>query len=126
MKTLRLMLTATLLLTLPATASETWQVVDLCRDLSLIARDVMSERQDRQVMSDVLPDTADRVEEWVRKYKLPFDTDEIKELAAIITMEAFESSLFPPGSNWNIDRADAISSFENGYFEACFEEWSED
>jgi len=111
---------ASLWLALPADAADEVSEIDFCRDLSLIARDVMTARQKKMPMSETLPNAIKLIEDWAEKYGIEMNSEEIEETAAMLVVPAYDGTAWPRGSLYNEERQDAISDFENQAFEGCY------
>jgi hypothetical protein len=112
---------ASLWLASPADAADDVSDIDICRDFSLIAKNVMTARQKKQPMSETLPNTIKQMKDWVKKYGLEMDSKDVEEGAALMVMPAYDIAAYPSDSNWNPERQDAIRDFENMFFEGCYE-----
>ena len=112
---------ASLWLAAPADAADEVSGIDLCRDFSLIDKNVMTARQKKQPMSETLPNTIKRIEDWAKKYGIEMDSKDVEEGAALMVMPAYDRAAYPSDSNWNPERQDAIRDFENAVFEGCYE-----
>ena len=99
-------------------------VIDLCRDLSLVAKEVMTAKQEMEPMSEVLPATMKQLQKWAAKYGLEMNSQDAEELSAPLVMAAYDVRDYPDGSAWNEERQDAIRNFENESFEECYEKWT--
>ncbi len=99
-------------------------VIDLCRDMSLIAKDIMTARQNREPISEVLPATSKQMQKWAAKHLRKMDLQTAEELSAPMVMAAYDVNAYPDGSTWREKRRDAIRDFENEAFEQCYEEWT--
>jgi len=111
---------ASLWLTGPASAvDEVWEI-DVCRDFSLIAIDVMTARQKKKPMSETLPNAIRQITAWAEKYRLELNSEKVEEVAAMLVMPAYDRAAYPSGSAWNPERKDAIRDFENLHFEECY------
>ena len=104
----------------PADAADEISGIDICRDFSLIAKNVMTARQKKQPMSETLPDTIKQIEDWAKKYGIEMDAKDVEEGAALMVMPAYDMAAYPSDSNWNPERQDAIRDFENASFEGCY------
>ena len=111
---------ASLWLPAPADAADEISEIDICLDMSLIAKNVMTARQKKQPMSETLLNTIKLMEDWVKKYGMEMDSKDVEEGAALIVMPAYDRAAYPSNSSWNPERQDAIRDFENEYFEECY------
>ncbi len=115
-----LSLLASLLLAAPADAVDGVSEIDVCRDFSLIAKEVMTARQKKRPMSETLPKTVKQIESWAEKYGLTMDSEKVEEAAAMLVIPAYDRFAWPSGSGYNENRQNAISDFENHHFEECY------
>ena len=112
-----LFLLLSLMLALPAYAVDEVSEIDVCRDFSMIAKDIMTARQKKRPMSETLPIAVDRIEDWVEEYGFEIDSE---EMAATLVIAAHENRVFPNSSIYEEERREEISEFENYYFEECY------
>ena len=95
--------------------------LEVCRDLSYIAREVMQYRQKDRPMSEALSKVIGRIKNWAERLGLGMTTQEAEEMAAPMVMEAYAVPIstlpFQP---------EAITEFENEIFRGCYEEWTSD
>ena len=117
-----LCLVASLMLAAQTNASDEISEIDVCRDFSLIANSVMIARQRKSPMSETLPFAIGQIELWGQKYELEMDPEDVEELAAELTIHAYDTFAWPVGSTYDDKRQDAISEFEDKYFESCYTE----
>ncbi len=105
-----------LLLAAPAYADDEVSEIDVCRDYSIIAKDIMTARQKNRPMSETLPFARDRIKDWADKIGLEMDLEEAEKNAAILVMDAYDRPVY------QVDTLaqGAISDFENVYFEECY------
>jgi hypothetical protein len=112
--------TATVLLSLllatTANAVDEFSSIDFCKDLSTIAKEIMTARQQNRPMSETLPRATDRVKEWGDKYGLEMDMEEAEEAAAGMVMAAYEVMI----STNEEFRQDRVTEFENDIFKECY------
>ncbi len=117
--------------------------IDLCRWMSIFARDIMIERQKDKPMSEVLPYALDRLKTFPEGVE-GATGEFLKSLAYVAGKEPggflseFESELKPmitemvkeaydvPTYSTPENQRDAISDFENDSFESCFEGFEEE
>jgi hypothetical protein len=118
-----LSLFAVLVLSAQADGPDEVSGIDVCRDLSLVAKNVMTARQEKRPMSEVLPDAIKQMEDWAKKYGIEMDSINLEEAAAALVIPAYDMGAYPSSSSWNPERKDAIRDFENEIFEDCYEEW---
>ena len=111
---------ASLWLAAPADAADEVSAIDICRDFSLIAKNVMTARQKKQPMSETLPNTIKQIEDWAKKYGTEMDSKDVEEGAVLMVMPAYDRRAYRSDSNWNPERQDAIRDFENEHFEECY------
>ena len=104
------------MLVTPTDAADQISEIDVCREFSLIAKNVMEERQKDKPMSQTLPSARDQIKKWADKLGLDVDVKEAEEQAAQLVMAAYDRPSF--GSGGNAERE--ISTFENDYFEECY------
>ena len=118
--------TATVLLSLllatTAYAVDEFSSIDFCKDLSIIAKEIMTARQQNRPMSETLPRGTDRVKEWGDRYGLEMDMEEAEEAAAGMVMAAYEVMI----STNEEFRQDRVTDFENGIFKECYKELTSD
>jgi len=107
---------ASLFLALPVIAADEVSEIDICRDFSLVAKDVMTARQKKRPMSATLPIARDRIKAWADKYGRPMEMEEAEEWAAEIVMHAYRRS----ASDIVELQRNTISDFENFYFQDCY------
>ena len=122
--TVALFLLLALMITAQADEPEEVSTIDLCRDISLIAKDIMTARQEKQPMSEVLPAAIKKLQKWAAKYGREMGSQEAEEMSAPLFMAAYDVPAYPDGSAWNSERRDAIRDFENEAFEGCYEKWT--
>lgn len=103
-------------------ADDAFGPVDFCRDLSLIANQVMSARQKNKPMSEVIPVVADRLLSWGDKYGIEMDMDKAERTAAEMVITAYQEMIIPVERLQRIE----ITEFENAIFQECYEEWTSD
>ncbi len=82
-----------LLLVTTTHAGDELQSIEICTDMSLIARQVMIARQQDRPMSSTLPETTNQIKKWGDKYGLEMDLDEAEEMAADMVMAAYEEMI---------------------------------
>ncbi len=111
-----LSLLALLMLVAPADAADQMSEIDVCREFSLIAKDVMIARQKGKPMSQTLPSARDQIKKWADKIGFDVDIKEAEEQAAQLVMAAYDRPSYGSGGN----AEDEISTFENDYFEECY------
>ena len=120
-----------LLVATPAYADDEPSAMDWCRDISLIARDVMYARQSNVPMSSTLPNTLDELRNMFTELGVDInDMDEeqqeafgqIEELITRLVMDAYEVPAWDLESLQN----DAVNSFENSAFSYCYQGFLEE
>jgi len=111
---------ASLLLATPAYAVDEVSEIDVCRDFSLIAKDVMTARQKKRPMSETLPNAIKRIEDWAEKYGFEIESEEVEEMAGTLVIPAYDSRVYPSSSTFDESRQEDISEFENFHFEECY------
>jgi hypothetical protein len=111
---------AALILAAPAEADDKFPKIDVCRQFSLIAKDVMIARQGKKPMSETLPRARSRIEVWVKKYGLELGSDWVKEAADVVVLPAYDEFVWPNGSLYDEKRQDAIDEYENLHFRECY------
>ena len=106
------------LLASPANADDEVQPIEICRDFSFIAKEIMTARQMDKPMSENLPNARDLVKGWADKYGLAVDMEEAEKTAADMVMDAYVKA------SYDIEglQQDQIGDFENSYFRACYTE----
>ncbi len=112
-----------LLLSMTAYADDEVSNLDYCKDLSIIAKEIMTARQMDKPMSETLPLAVDRLRDMFVEYGRELDSDEtekITEMIAPLVMAAYESSSYPSDSAFEDARRKEISEFENMIFAECF------
>ena len=107
---------SSLLLATTAYADDEVDEIDICREFSLIAKEIMTARQDDKPMSETLPIAIDRFRDWADKYGFEMDMEDAEEFAAEMVMAAYESS---PSFGEEHQRR-RISEFENSHFGECY------
>ena len=95
--------------------------LDICRDLSHIAREVMQYRQKDRPMSEALVRATGRLKEWGKSFGKEMTTQEAEEMAAPFVMAAYEVRISTPPF-----QPEAITAFENEVFQECYVEWTSD
>ena len=98
--------------------------IEICRDISLIAKDVMTARQNKEPMSEILPATIKQLQKWAEKYGQEMSSQAAEDIAAPLVIGAYDVGAYPDGSAWNPERREAIHDFENDFFEECYEGWT--
>ena len=111
-----------LLLATTAHADDEVQPIDFCRDLSLIANQIMTARQQDRPMSEALPEATDRIKNWGDRYGFEMDMNEAEKAAADMVMAAYEETISPVERYKRIE----ITEFENAVFKECYEAWTSD
>ena len=111
---------ASLLLAAPADAVDEVSNIDVCRDFSLIAKDVMTARQKKLPMSETLPFAITLIEIWAEKYGYELESKGLEEAAAMLVLPAYDEVVYPSDSVFDEKRQEAISRFENHHFEECY------
>ena len=122
--TVVLFLLPALMIAAQADEPEEVSAIDLCRDLSLVAKYVMTARQDKEPMSEVLPAASKQIQNWAATYGLEMDSQKAEEMSAPLVITAYDVRAYPDGSQWNPERRDVIRDFENEIFEQCYEEFT--
>ena len=112
----------TLLLATAAQADDEIPPIDVCRDFSFVARDVMTARQKDRPMSETIPNATNLIKRWADKYRLAVDMEEAEEQAADLVMDAYLKA------SYDVEelQRDQISEFEDSYFKACYRELTSD
>jgi len=108
-----LLLLLSLLLATPAYALDEDSPLDYCKDLSIIAKKIMTARQMDKPMSETLPIAIERFNDFGDKYEIDIDHEEV---AASLVMAAYETPSYSIEGN----QQDAISRFENNIFQDCY------
>ena len=111
-----------LLLVTTTHAGDELQPIEICTDMSLIARQVMIARQQDRPMSSTLPEATNQIKKWGDKYGLEMDLDEAEEMAADMVMAAYEE-MISSGDKFKRQRT---TEFENAFFKECYEELTSD
>ncbi len=91
--------------------------IEICKDYSHVAKQVMAERQQDIPMSEVLPETVDGLMNWANKYGFDNDVLKVEAAASGLVMAAFEESILPVDSY----KAQMVTDFENTAFKECYE-----
>ena len=117
---------ASLWLAAPAGADDEVSAVEVCREYSFIARDVMTKRQNKAPMSATLPFAIAQIEKWVEKYGFEMNSEKVEEGAAILVLPAYEFREYPNDRIYDEDRQRVISDFENRHFGTCYESMTSD
>ena len=115
-----LLLLLSLMLATTAHASDEVSGIDVCRDFSIIAKDIMTARHKNKPMSEALPIAIDRIKDWMDKYGFEVFSEEAEEWAEALVIDAYDGPVFPSSSTFNESRREEISEFENGHFEECY------
>ena len=110
-----------LLLAVPAYAVDEVSEIDFCRDLSIIAKEIMTARQMDKPMSETLPVAVDRFREMVIGYGGEEDLEDTEEMTEAIAPLVMAASDIPLWSIESMQR-NAISTFENTAFGECYKE----
>jgi hypothetical protein len=116
--------------------------IDLCRYVSIFARDIMIARQKHKPMSEVLPDALNRLSEFPNGVEGA--TGEFLQSIEYVAgkepggfLSEFERNLKPlitelvkraydlPTYGTSGNQRDAINEFENGSFESCYQGFEE-
>ena len=106
-----------LLLTSTVFAVDDFSPIDFCKDLSMIAKEVMTARQKDKPLSETLPAAQKRFRELVDDYGV--DTDnESDVLIAEMVMGAYEM----PSYGVTANQKSMIAKFENEIFAGCYKE----
>lgn len=105
-----------------AHADEDIGPVDLCRDVSQIANQIMTARQKNRPMSETIPVAADGIMGWSDKYELEMTAGKAEEAAADMVMAAYEQSIQPVERHQRLE----ITEFENAVFKECYESATSD
>ena len=106
-----------LLLVTTAYAVDEVAPIDFCKDMSIIAKEIMTARQKNKPMSETLPIALDRYQDLVDRYGIELDTEvEMNEAVAELVMDAYARPSFGMKENQRHE----ISTFENYIFEACY------
>ena len=106
-----------LLLATTAHADDEFGPIDFCRDISLIANQVMAARQQNRPMSETIPKATNRIKDWSDKYGFDMDMHENEEAAADMVMAAYRKMISPVEDYKRL----AITDFENVVFQECYE-----
>ena len=91
--------------------------IDFCRDVSLIAKEVMTARQQDRSMSETLLIAIDRVKDWADENGLEMDEEEAEEFGSGMVMAAYEESISPVDEY----KRQKTTEFENSIFKECYE-----
>ena len=106
-----------LLLATTAHADDEFGPIDFCRDISLIANQVMTARQQNRPMSETIPKATNRIKDWSDKYGFDMDMHENEEAAADMVMAAYRKMISPVEDYKRLN----ITDFENVVFQECYE-----
>ena len=104
----------------PAHAVDGVSKIDICRDYSLIAQEVMSARQRNVLMSETLPDVIGRVRDWAEQHGYELGSEGAEEAAAMLVIAAYDTAVYPSDADFDGERQIAISEFENHHFAECY------
>ena len=110
-----------ILLATTAHADDDFSAVDICTDLSLVAKMVMTARQQDRPMSETLPLAQNEIKSWGDKYGLEIGMDKAEESAAEMVMIAYKVTI-----STDSFKKQTTTEFENNVFEECYEEWTSD
>jgi len=111
-----------ILLATTALADDDVRPLEFCRDLSLIANQVMIARQRDKPMSETIPIATDRLIQLTKKYGREIELDEAEELAAGMVMDAYRESI----EIFDDDKKLEVTEFENDVFKECYEQATSD
>jgi hypothetical protein len=106
-----------LLLSTTAHADGEVSKIDVCKDLSQVAKQVMSARQQDVPMSEVLPETIIGLMNWADKYGAALDAVAAEEIASETVMLAYEQPIISVDSY----KDQEVTKFENSAFKDCYE-----
>ena len=109
-------LSLSLFLAVQTFADDDFSEIDVCKDFSEIARDIMIARQKDKPMSETLPIARDRIKKWADKWGFPLDIEGAEDRAAQLVMEAYDQPSWGTGGNAQRE----ISNYENRYFSECY------
>jgi len=99
--------------------------VESCKLVSIVAKEIMTARQEGQPLSETLPSAINRFKELLEEIgvdvsvleaEIPGELKELEQAIAQLAMGAYE---VPPFSNENAQR-DAIDYYENTAFSECY------
>ena len=109
-----------LLLTSTVFAVDDVPPIDFCKDLSMIAKEVMTARQKDKPLSETLPAAQKRFRELVDNYGADTDneSDALDALIAEMVMGAYEM----PSYGVTANQKSMIANFENEIFAGCYKE----
>jgi hypothetical protein len=110
-----------LLLATTAYAADEVTPIDVCKDFSVIARDIMKARQMGDPLSETLPNALKQFSEFQDRYGIEPDEEGDKHLAALV-MAAYEA----PIMQYEEFQQSAIDEFENEFFAECYKEMTSD
>ncbi len=113
--------------------------IEYCRWVSILAKEIMTARQEDKPMSETLPFALDRLKEFLDD--MGVDVEELgeEERAEVLAeLEVYFQTMRPiitqmvmgaykaPTFTYEEHQRDAISEFENGAFASCYESYEEE
>ena len=104
-----------------AHADDDISAIDICTDFSLVAKMVMTARQQDRPMSETLPLAKNEIKSWSDKYGLEMGMDEVEVIAAETVMAAYKVVI----STRSFKKV-ATTEFENNFFKVCYEKTTKD
>ena len=112
---------SSLLLATTAYADDEVDEIDVCREFSLIAKEIMTARQDDKPMSETLPMAIDLFRNLPKRFGVDAESDldgegEFREAATELVMIAYDR----PSYDLDELQQTEISNFENGVFSECY------
>ena len=112
-----LTLTTLIVLLSPAFADDEPSPLVFCKDWSIIAREIMTARQNDVPMSETLSKAISRYQDWADKYDREMDAQTAEELAAPLVMGAYGEII----EATDRFQQQAITAFENRVFQECYQ-----
>ena len=92
--------------------------IEFCKEVSLIAKDVMTARQKERPMSETLPATIEQFLNLGDKFEKKTDPDTAEKTAASLVMMAYRRTSYPV----EYAKREAVDDFENDTFESCYKD----
>ena len=106
---------STLLLTTTAYAVDEVTPMGVCKDISIIAKEIMIARQAGKPLSETLPNALAQFGEMQKRYEIePFE--EGNEAITVLVMAAYDIPTYSTEGNQRRE----ISEFENQVFAECY------